>query len=201
MVHDETQESVEERKIDLLVNLRKLGLHQDVALSLARFPHFVQIVDSLTPLVDEERGGLGIGGLDPGREETTLVGLEVEELIEVGVGDLLHRLDVVTRDELVVGIEKLDSCLLESTLGEEKSLDTRERLVRVVVGLFDEGEFFTLRLVESSLDTVRLLELLESEDEEFRVVLVRERRERNRGEFAGFEPVNGCRVDCDGLFG
>jgi hypothetical protein len=184
VVHDETQETVEKSEIDLFVDLRQLSFHQDVAFSLASFPNFVQVVDSLTPLVDEERSGFGIGGLDPGGEETTFVGFEIEELIEVSIGDLLHRFNVVTRDELVVGVEELNSCFLERALGEEESLDSGEGLVRVVVGLFDEGEFFSLRLVKSSLDTVGFLELLEREDEEFRVVLVRERREGDRSEFA-----------------
>jgi hypothetical protein len=73
--------------------------------------------------------------------------------------------------------------------------------VRVVVGLLDEGELLSLRLVETSLDGVRLLELLEGEDEELRVVLVGERGEGDRRELAGLEPVNGGRVDGDGLLG
>ena len=73
--------------------------------------------------------------------------------------------------------------------------------MRVVVGLFDEGELLTLRLVETSLDGIRLLELLESENEELRVVLVGERGEGDRSELARFEPVNRGGVDGDGLLG
>ena len=72
--------------------------------------------------------------------------------------------------------------------------------MRVVVSLLDERKFFSLRLIESSLDTVGFLQLFESENEEFRVVLVRKRRERNRSELPRFEPVNGSRVDRDSLF-
>jgi len=151
----------------------------------------------LTPLVDEERCGFGIGRFDPSGEETTFVGFEVKELIEVSIGDLLHRFDIVTRDEGVVGVEELDTRFLESSLSEEETLDTREGFVRVIVRLFDEGEFFSLRLIEASLDTVSFLELFESENEEFGVVLVGERREGDRSEFARFEPVNRGRVDRD----
>ena len=201
MVHDEAQEAVEEREVDLLVDLAELGLHEDVALALARLPHVVQVVDALAPLVDEERRRLGVGRLDPRGEQAALVGLEVEELVEVRVRDLLHRLDVVARDELLVRVEELDAGLLERALGEEEALDARQRLVRVVVRLLDEGELLSLRLVQTTLDAVRLLELLEREDEELRVVLVRQRREGDGRELARLEPMDGRRVDGDGLLG
>jgi hypothetical protein len=63
-----------------------------------------KVVDSLSHLVDEQRRRLSVGGLDPGWEEASLVGLEEEELVEVGVGNLLNGLDVVARDELVVSV-------------------------------------------------------------------------------------------------
>lgn len=71
--------------------------------------------------------------------------------------------------------------------------------MRVVVRLLDEGELLSLRLVQTTLDAIRFLELLEREDEELRVVLVREGRERNRRELARLEPVHGGRVDRDGF--
>jgi hypothetical protein len=71
--------------------------------------------------------------------------------------------------------------------------------VRVVVGLLHEGELLALRLVETTLDAVRLFELLEREYEELGVVLVREGREGNRGKLARLKPVDGRRVDSDGL--
>ena len=54
----------------------------------------------MTPLVDEERRRLSIGGLDPGREETSLVRLEEEELVEIlqNIGQqLVGQLDMMTR--------------------------------------------------------------------------------------------------------
>jgi hypothetical protein len=65
----------------------------------------------------------------------TFISLVVQELVQVGVGDLLDWFDIITRNELVVSVEKLDSDLLEGSLGEKKSLDSRQTLVRVVVGL------------------------------------------------------------------
>lgn len=224
MIHDEAKKSVKKREINLLVNLAKLRLHKHypnqkkrtissrstskpartertIALSLARLPNVVKVVDPLRPLVHEQRRGLGIGGLDPRGEQSALVGLKVEELIEVGVRDLLHRFNVVARNELLVRVEELDAGLLERALSEEQPLDARERLVRVVVRLFDESEFLALRLVETTFDRVGLLELLEREDEELGVVLVREGREGDRSELARFEPVDRGGIDGDGFLG
>jgi len=40
------------------------------------------------------------------------------------IGDLLHWLNIIARNEFVIGIEKLDTRLLECTLGQEQMLDT-----------------------------------------------------------------------------
>jgi len=40
------------------------------------------------------------------------------------IGDLLHWLNVIARDEFVIGIEKLYISLLERTLGQEQTFDT-----------------------------------------------------------------------------
>ena len=89
-------------------------------------PDVRQVVGPLTPLVDEERRRLGVCGLDPGREEASLVRLEEEELVEIlvkdqlaigsatghddettySVGDLLNGLNIIARDELVVRVEE-----------------------------------------------------------------------------------------------
>ena len=136
MVQNETQETVEEREIDLLVDLRQNRLHHDIAFAFARLPDICEVIDTLTPLIHKEWRGFSVGRLDPGREEATLISLEEQELIEVlkgktlapivecnwhviyGVGDLLHGLNVIARNELVVGVEELDARLLERTLCE-----------------------------------------------------------------------------------
>lgn len=199
MVHDQPQQPVEQRQIDLFVHPRQDRLHHDQALSLGRLPDIREVVDTLAPLVDKQRRGLGIRRLDPRGEQTPLVGLKVEELVEIRVRNLLDGLDIVTRDELVVRVEKLDAGLLECPLGEEEPLDPGETLVWVIVSLLDEGELFPLRLVETSVYRVGLLELFEGEHEKLGVVLVREGREGDGGEFPGLEPVNGRGVDGDGL--
>lgn len=45
--------------------------------------------------------------------------------------------------------------------------------MRVIVRLLDQGQFLALRLIQPTLDTVCLLEFLESENEEFGIMLVR----------------------------
>ena len=100
VVHDEANQTVEERQVNLLVHLRQDGFHHDVALSFTGLPNVGQVVDALAPLVDQERRRLGIlqerkplsgsyrhsiayRRFDPGREEPTLVGLEEQELVEI----------------------------------------------------------------------------------------------------------------------
>ena len=65
----------------------------------------------------------------------------------------------------------------------------------VVERLLDQGELFTLRLIQTALDTVRLLELFERQDQQLGIVLEVERREGNRLETPAFKPVYGRRVN------
>ena len=46
VVDNQSQQSVEQSQIDLLIELLEPGLHHHVALALTRLPHFVQVVDS-----------------------------------------------------------------------------------------------------------------------------------------------------------
>ena len=62
--------------------------------------------------------------------------------------------------------------------------------MRVIVRLFDQTELLSLRLVETSLHTVRFLETLQRQDQQLGVVFVRERGEGNRGESPALQPVN-----------
>lgn len=106
MVKDEPKETIEEREIHLFVDLAEYRLHHNVGLAVGCLPNIREVVNTLGHLVNEQGRGLRVGRLDPRGEETTLVGLEEEELVEVGVGDFLHGLDVVARDELVVCVAK-----------------------------------------------------------------------------------------------
>ena len=98
------------------------------------------------------------------------------------IRNLLHRLDVVARNELVIRVEELDTRLLERALGEQETLDARQALVRVVVCLLNERQLLTLRLVQAALDGVRLLQLLKRQDEQLRVVLVVQRPDHKAGQ-------------------
>ena len=60
VVQNQTQQTVEQREVDLLVHLRENRLHEHVALALARLPDIGQVVDALAPLVHEQRGRLGV---------------------------------------------------------------------------------------------------------------------------------------------
>ena len=54
-------------------------------------------------------------------------------------------------------------------------------------------------LVQSGLDAVRLLQPLQGEDQQVRVVFVWQGREGDRGESAALQPVHGRRVDSYGF--
>ena len=99
---------------------------------------------TLTPLVGEQRRRFGVGRLDPGREQSALVCLVPQVLVEVGVGDLLQRLDVIHGDEVTVQVHELDARFLEGALREQVTLDAGERLVWVVVRLLDQTELLAL---------------------------------------------------------
>ena len=64
--------------------------------------------------------------------------------------------------------------------------------MRVVVGLFNQPQFLSLVLVEPALDTVCFLQPLQTEDQEFCVVLVGERRKGDGRKPATLQPVH-CR--------
>ena len=52
--------------------------------------------------------------------------------------------------------------------------------MRIVVGLFDQTKLLPLTLVQSTLDTVGLLQTLQGKDEQLCVMLVGERGEGDR---------------------
>ena len=54
-----------------------------------------------------------VARLDPGREESPLLGLVPEILVQVGVSDLLQRLHVIHGDEVAVHVRQLHVALLE----------------------------------------------------------------------------------------
>ena len=96
---------------------------------------------------------------------------------------------------MTVEILKLDGDLLERSLREHVPLDTGQSLVRIVVRLLDERELLTLRLIETILHIVRLLQALQRENKQLGVVLVRERWKRDWRESTRLQPMHGRRVD------
>ena len=108
---------------------------------------------TLTPFVCEQWRWLCVSRLDPWWEQSPLVRLIPQVLIQVGIRDLLQGLDVVHRHQVAVQVHELDARLLEGTLGEQVTLDTGQRLVRVVVRLLNQTQLLTLRLVEARLHT------------------------------------------------
>ncbi|CAN8015573.1 unnamed protein product, partial [Ixodes persulcatus] len=153
VVHNETQQSVQQRQIDLLIHLLKARLEHHVALPFRSVPHVLQVgrrPRTLAPLVHEQGWGLGVGRLDPRWEEAPLVRLVPQVLIQVGVRDLLQGFHVVHWDQVAVQVHELDAHLKDKdshtqcSLGKQVTLDAGKRLVGVVVRLLNESQFFSL---------------------------------------------------------
>jgi hypothetical protein len=51
---------------------------------------------------------------------------EEDKWITNSIGNLFHGLNVVAGDQFIIGIKELDTSFFESTLGQEKALDTRK---------------------------------------------------------------------------
>ena len=73
--------------------------------------------------------------------------------------------------------------------------------MRIIIGLFNQPQLLSLTLIQPRLHTVRLLQPLQRQDQQLRVVLVGQGREGDGHEAARLEPVNSCGVDGDSLLG
>eukprot|EP00123_Amoebidium_parasiticum_P018099 comp24100_c1_seq1/m.43516 comp24100_c1_seq1/g.43516 ORF comp24100_c1_seq1/g.43516 comp24100_c1_seq1/m.43516 type:complete len:578 (+) comp24100_c1_seq1:3557-5290(+) len=200
VVHNKTQQTIQQRQIHLLVEFVELGLEHDVALAFRGVPHILQVIDALAPLVHEEWWGLCVCGLDPWREQPAFVGLIPEVLVEVCIRDLFERLNLVDGDEVAVEIHELDLDLLEGPLGQQVTLDARQRLVRVVVCLLHKPKLLTLGLIEATCDAVCLLQPFQCQNEQLCVVLVGQGGEGDGGEPTALQPVHHGGVHGYGLF-
>ena len=87
-------------------------------------PHTATKALTLAPFICKQWGWLRVCRFDPWWEQSSLVGLVPQVLIQVGVSDLLQWLDVVHGHQMTVQVHELDTRLLECTLGEEMTLDT-----------------------------------------------------------------------------
>ena len=84
----------------------------------------------------------------------TLIGLVPEVLIEIGVTNLLNGLNVVDWVDGAVVVIHVNLNLLERPLRQEETLDAFQCGTRAVIGLLNQRKFFTLALVEATLDRV-----------------------------------------------
>jgi hypothetical protein len=116
MINDKSQKFVQEGEVDFIIELFKLGLHENDTLVIGCIPDISQVVYSLTPLVDKKWGRLRITRLDPVWEKTALVCLIPQVLIQISIGDLLERLDIVNGNQMRVEVHKLNTHLLEGTM-------------------------------------------------------------------------------------
>ena len=77
---------------------------------------YVYCMLTLTPLVDEQWRWFGVGGLDPGWEQTPFVRLVPQILIQVGICDLLQRLNIIHRHQVTVEVHEFNANLQQTTI-------------------------------------------------------------------------------------
>lgn len=73
MINYEPQETVHQCMVHLLIDFLELGLHEHNTLVVLDIPDVRQVIDSLAPLVCEERWRLGVRWLDPVGEQVSLL--------------------------------------------------------------------------------------------------------------------------------
>lgn len=88
-----------------------------------------------------------------------------------------------------VEVHELNADFFERSVAEQMSLHSGESFVWIIISLLNKTELITLGLVESRLYTVGLLEALETEDKQLRIILVIQRREWDVNELARLKPV------------
>lgn len=116
MIDNQSEELIQECKIDLVIEFLELGLHQYDTLVFRDIPDISEIVDALTPFVNEKWRRLRIPRLDPVREEVSLISLIPQVLIKVRISDLLNGLDIIYRDQVRVQVHELDAHLFEGSM-------------------------------------------------------------------------------------
>ena len=68
-------------------------------------------------------------------------------LVEVGVGNLLKGVDVVGGNNVRVEVHELNLHFVEHTKRQKVTFNSTQCVVRMVVCIFNEGQFFTLSLI------------------------------------------------------
>jgi len=91
--------------------------------------------------------------------------------------------------------------LFKRPLRQHVTFDTRQRLVRIIVRLFNQRQLLALRLVQPIFHTVRLFQAFQRQNQQFRVVLVGQGRKGDGAEAPALQPMHGGGVDGDGFLG
>ena len=102
VIHDQSEQSVQQCRVNLLIHFVHLRLNQHGRLVLGTLPNVCQIIETLTPLVNEQGRRLLVGRLHPIGEQVSLVSLVPQVLVQVGVSDLLQRLYVIDWNDVRV---------------------------------------------------------------------------------------------------
>lgn len=118
VIHDQSEQSIQEGEIHLLVGLFEFGFEEHQRLTLRGIPNTMEVVDTLAPLIHQQRRRFSITRLDPVGEQSPLVGLVPQILIQVGIGDLLQGIHIVNRHQMRIQIHELQSHLFEHPLCE-----------------------------------------------------------------------------------
>jgi hypothetical protein len=100
MINNQSEQFVQEREINLIIELFEFRLHQYNTLIFRNIPHISQIVDSLAPLEDKKWRRLRITGLNPVGEQISFVSLIPQVLIKVSISNFLNRFNVINRNEM-----------------------------------------------------------------------------------------------------
>ena len=97
----------------------------------------MEVVDSLTPFVEEERWWLSITWLDPVREQMAFVSLVPQVLVKISICYFLKRINFITWNQMTVEIHKFNIHFFEDSLCEEMSFDSGKSLIRIIISLFN----------------------------------------------------------------
>ena len=118
VIHNESQQAIQKRRIHLLVHFVHLSLNQNSGPVFSGVPHISQVIQTLAPFVHEQGRRLLVSRLDPVGEQVTLVCLIPQILVQVSVCDFLQWLDIIDWNDMRVEIHELDSHFFERSVAE-----------------------------------------------------------------------------------
>src|SRR5690606_26902469 len=97
----------------------------------------------------------GVGGFDPVGEEVALISLIPEITVKVGISDFFDWLDIIDGIDGRIVIVHVNPNLLECSLCEQESLDSRQCCTGRIISLFDQRKLFTLTLIQPPFHGIR----------------------------------------------